>query len=149
MPTPKRVLVLVPFPMDADNLAKRRAQMSAVKLGPDIAFDFRPVAIAPVNYVSQQDLDQAEATYKPALASIKEAEAQVKTAKINLNYTDVKSPISGRIGISAVTAGALVTANHPSVIPHRTQHIHKRSRKVRTEALLRIKPKSIDAAALR
>lgn len=63
------------------------------------------------NYVSQQDLDQAEATYKQALASIKEAEAQVKTAKINLNYTDVKSPISGRIGISAVTAGALVTAN--------------------------------------
>ena len=56
MPTPKRVLVLVPFPMDADNLAKRRAQMSAVKLGPDIAFDFRPVAIAPVNYVSQQDM---------------------------------------------------------------------------------------------
>ena len=56
MPSPKRVLVLVPFPMDADNLAKRRAQMSAVKLGPDIVFDFRPVAIAPVNYVSQQDM---------------------------------------------------------------------------------------------
>ncbi|TFF21852.1 hydrogenase expression protein HupH [Jiella endophytica] len=56
MPDPRRVLVLVPFPMDADNLEKRRAQMQAVKLGPDIAFDFRPVAIAPINYVSQQDM---------------------------------------------------------------------------------------------
>ncbi|CAH1652534.1 MULTISPECIES: aspartate/glutamate racemase family protein [unclassified Chelatococcus] len=50
-----RVLVIVPFPMDADNLEKRKAQLSAVKLGPDIAFDFKPVRIAPVNYVSQQD----------------------------------------------------------------------------------------------
>ncbi|MBX3539468.1 MAG: hydrogenase expression protein HupH [Chelatococcus sp.] len=50
-----RVLVIVPFPMDADNLEKRKAQLSAVKLGPDIEFDFKPVRIAPVNYVSQQD----------------------------------------------------------------------------------------------
>ncbi|WP_115718207.1 efflux RND transporter periplasmic adaptor subunit [Gallaecimonas mangrovi] len=63
------------------------------------------------NYVSQQDLDQAEATYKQAEAGIKSAQAQVKTAEINLNYTDVKSPIAGRIGISSVTPGALVTAN--------------------------------------
>ena len=56
MPAEKRVLVLVPFPMDAANLQKRRAQMQAVKLGPGIRFDFRPVAIAPINYVSQQDM---------------------------------------------------------------------------------------------
>ena len=50
-----KVLVIVPFPMDADNLEKRRAQLKSVRLGPDIAFDFRAVSIAPANYVSQQD----------------------------------------------------------------------------------------------
>src|SRR3546814_8619830 len=50
-----KVLVIVPFPMDADNLAKRRAQLKAVRLGPDIVFDFKAVDIAPANYVSQQD----------------------------------------------------------------------------------------------
>lgn len=51
----KRVLVIVPFPMDAENLDRRRAQMSAVRLGPGIVFDFKPVRVAPANYVSQQD----------------------------------------------------------------------------------------------
>ncbi|MEQ8396026.1 aspartate/glutamate racemase family protein [Thalassobaculum sp.] len=50
-----RVLVIVPFPMDAENLGKRKAQLRSVKLGPDIAFDFKAVGIAPANYVSQQD----------------------------------------------------------------------------------------------
>jgi len=51
----KRVLVIVPFPMSDDNLAKRQQQLKAVKLGPDIVFDFKAVSIAPANYVSQQD----------------------------------------------------------------------------------------------
>lgn len=50
-----RVLVIVPFPMDENNLLKRRAQLDAVRLGEGISFDFRPVRIAPANYVSQQD----------------------------------------------------------------------------------------------
>lgn len=50
-----RVLVIVPFPMDDGNLAKRKAQLDAVRLGDGIDFDFKPVRIAPVNYVSQQD----------------------------------------------------------------------------------------------
>lgn len=50
-----RVLVIVPFPMDADNLDKRKAQLRSVKLGEGIDFEFRPVRIAPANYVSQQD----------------------------------------------------------------------------------------------
>lgn len=50
-----RVLVVVPFPMDEGNVAKRRAQLDAVRLGDGIAFDYRPVSIAPANYVSQQD----------------------------------------------------------------------------------------------
>ncbi|KGE01973.1 MULTISPECIES: aspartate/glutamate racemase family protein [Rhizobium/Agrobacterium group] len=50
-----KVLVIVPFPMDEDNLSKRKAQLDAVRLGEGIEFDFKPVRIAPVNYVSQQD----------------------------------------------------------------------------------------------
>ncbi|MEO3388592.1 aspartate/glutamate racemase family protein [Mesorhizobium sp. CAU 1741] len=50
-----RVLVVVPFPMDEGNVAKRRAQLDAVRLGDGISFDYRPVRIAPANYVSQQD----------------------------------------------------------------------------------------------
>lgn len=50
-----RVLVIVPFPMSAENLERRKAQLRAVRLGPGLSFEFRPVRIAPLNYVSQQD----------------------------------------------------------------------------------------------
>jgi len=50
-----RVLVIVPFPLNEKNLAQRAAQQKAVKLGPDISFDYRPVRAAPSNYVSHHD----------------------------------------------------------------------------------------------
>lgn len=61
--------------------------------------------------VSQQEFDTATSTYNQAVAELAAAQAAVKTAKINLDYTKVYSPVSGRIGISTVTEGALVTAN--------------------------------------
>ncbi|MCA0936983.1 efflux RND transporter periplasmic adaptor subunit [Vibrio alginolyticus] len=61
--------------------------------------------------ISQQDLDEAEAAYKEARAQVLVAKAAINTAKINLSYSQVKAPISGVIGKSSVTAGALVTAN--------------------------------------
>lgn len=51
----KKVLVIVPFPMSDENLAKRQQQLKAVRLGPGITFDFKAVRIAPANYISQQD----------------------------------------------------------------------------------------------
>jgi membrane fusion protein (multidrug efflux system) len=56
--------------------------------------------------VSQQDFDDAD-------AALKQAEAALETARINLNYTHIVSPISGRIGASTVTDGAIVTAYQP------------------------------------
>jgi allantoin racemase len=50
-----RVLVIVPFPMNEENRLQRVAQLQAVKLGPDIEFDFRPVRAAPANYTSEHD----------------------------------------------------------------------------------------------
>ncbi|MGL6351772.1 MAG: efflux RND transporter periplasmic adaptor subunit, partial [Aeromonas sp.] len=62
------------------------------------------------------DFDEADAAYKEALASVTVAEAAINTAKINLQYTEVLAPISGRIGKSSVTAGALVTANQSQTL---------------------------------
>ncbi|WP_437608684.1 efflux RND transporter periplasmic adaptor subunit [Erwinia sp. V71] len=59
-------------------------------------------------YISQQDYDQAIATQSQTAAAVQAAQANVETARINLAYTKVTSPISGRIGKSSVTEGALV-----------------------------------------
>lgn len=63
--------------------------------------------------VSKQDYDDASAAQKLAEAEINLAKAALETARINLAYTKVTAPISGRIGRSAVTNGALVTASQP------------------------------------
>ena len=54
------VLVIVPFPMSENNLAKRRAQLDAVKLGRDLCFTFRSTKAAPRNYVSEADMVLAD-----------------------------------------------------------------------------------------
>ena len=59
-------------------------------------------------YISQQDYDQSIATQSQTAAAVQAAKANVETARINLAYTKVTSPISGRIGKSSVTEGALV-----------------------------------------
>ncbi len=61
--------------------------------------------------VSQQEYDDASAAYKQAEAEVNYWKATVESASINLGYTKVTAPISGRIGKSNVTEGALVTAN--------------------------------------
>ncbi len=62
------------------------------------------------NAVSKQDYDDAQATYLQAVANVEAAGAEVQTADINLAYTKVYAPISGRISRSNVTEGALVSA---------------------------------------
>jgi membrane fusion protein, multidrug efflux system len=63
--------------------------------------------------VSQQEVDDAAAALKQAEADIQFWKAMVDTARINLGYTRVTAPVSGRIGKSNVTEGALVTAHQP------------------------------------
>ena len=65
------------------------------------------------NAVSRQDHDDAAAAVEQALAEIEYWKAAVEGARINLGYTRVTAPISGRIGRSSVTDGALVTAYQP------------------------------------
>jgi membrane fusion protein (multidrug efflux system) len=66
--------------------------------------------------VSQQDYDNASAALKQGEAELGVAKAAVEAARINLAYASVKAPISGRIGRSAVTNGALVTANQTTAL---------------------------------
>ena len=61
--------------------------------------------------VSQQEYDDANALLKQSEADVAFNRAQVESNRINLAYTKVTAPISGRIGRSTVTDGALVTAN--------------------------------------
>jgi len=72
-----------------------------------LAERYKPLAEA--NAVSKQDYDNA-------VASHLQAQAAVETARINLIYTRVLSPITGRIGRSLITEGALVTANQAAAI---------------------------------
>ncbi|WP_028885777.1 efflux RND transporter periplasmic adaptor subunit [Teredinibacter turnerae] len=66
--------------------------------------------------VSQRDFDNAEASYLQGKAEVAVADAAVKTAQIDLAYTKVLAPISGRIGKSNVTEGALVTAGQAATL---------------------------------
>jgi membrane fusion protein, multidrug efflux system len=72
-----------------------------------LAERYKPLAEA--NAVSKQDYDNA-------VASHLQAQAAVETARINLIYTRVLSPITGRIGRSLITEGALVTANQATAL---------------------------------
>ncbi|WP_276339938.1 efflux RND transporter periplasmic adaptor subunit [Cobetia marina] len=66
--------------------------------------------------VSQQDYDDAIATVGEDTADVTSAKAALKSAQINLDYTTVKAAISGRIGKSSVTKGALVTASQDTAL---------------------------------
>ncbi|WP_369787927.1 efflux RND transporter periplasmic adaptor subunit [Rouxiella sp. WC2420] len=66
--------------------------------------------------ISQQDAEDATATCGEDKASVAEKAAALESAKINLGWTRVTAPISGRIGISTVTPGALVTADQTTAL---------------------------------
>jgi membrane fusion protein (multidrug efflux system) len=72
--------------------------------------------LIPDRAVSQQDCDDAAAAVEQARAEIEYWKAAVEAARINLGYTRVTAPISGRIGKSSVTDGALVTAYQPTAL---------------------------------
>jgi membrane fusion protein (multidrug efflux system) len=92
-------------------LARSEAQLSTTQLR---ANRLRELLVD--RAVSQQEYDDASAALKQVQADIQYGKAIVETARINLKYTTVTAPISGRIGRSGVTEGALVTANQPMAL---------------------------------
>ena len=71
----------------------------------------RYATIVKSNAISKQDYDDAVAAHNQAKAAVEAARQAVTTAEINLGYTKVTAPVSGRIGRSFVTPGALATQN--------------------------------------
>jgi membrane fusion protein, multidrug efflux system len=69
-----------------------------------------------INAVSRQDNDNAQASYQQALATVQADKAAVEAASINLGYTKVRAPISGRIGRDLITPGALVSAQQTNAL---------------------------------
>jgi membrane fusion protein (multidrug efflux system) len=74
----------------------------------------RDQQLVAIHAVGQQELDEAVAAQRQAEAEILSAKAAVETARINLGYTSITAPISGRTGKSTVTVGALATAYQPT-----------------------------------
>jgi membrane fusion protein, multidrug efflux system len=92
-------------------VAKAESSLQTARLRAD-----RYKELLAINFLSQQAYDEADATLRQSEADVAVAKAAAETARINLAYTKVTAPISGRIGVSAVTAGALVTANQQAVL---------------------------------
>ncbi len=76
----------------------------------------RQQELVAIHAVSQQDADDSAAALAQAEADVASARAAMETARINLAHTRITTPISGRIGKSAVTAGALVTASQATAL---------------------------------
>lgn len=87
------------------SLAKAEANLPPKRLKAE-----RYKGLVAVKAVSQQDCDEAVAAFQEAEADIEYWKAAAKSARINLGYTLIKAPITGRIGKSNITVGALVTA---------------------------------------
>lgn len=98
-----------PAPLKAslNNALAQLAQAQATYTNAHVSAG-RARALAPKGYISKSDLDNALATERTAKAAVQAAQANVETARINLGYANVTSPIDGRAGQQQVTEGALV-----------------------------------------
>jgi len=104
-----------PYQAALDNakaaLGRAEANLPAVRLKAD-----RLRELLVEKAVSRQDYDDVSAALKQTEADIQYWKAMVETARINRGYTSITAPISGRIGRSTVTQGALVTAHQPAAL---------------------------------
>ncbi len=101
-----------------------------------------------IDAVSKQDVDDAEATLQQNRAAVVAAQASLQSAKINLDYTRIKAPISGRIGTSTYTPGALVTASQDTALTTIQQLDPIYVDVTQTSAQLLALRKAIDSGAL-
>jgi membrane fusion protein (multidrug efflux system) len=92
-------------------LLNAQANLATLKIKAD-----RYGVLVKMNAVAKQDYDDAEAAFKQAEATVAQNKAAVESAQINVNYTKVTAPISGRIGRSLVTPGALVTSGQTTAL---------------------------------
>ena len=97
-----------PFQAELDRVQAEvdRARTAATLAGTDLV---RAEKLLSTRAMSQEEYDQRKAAHVSAMAAVKAAEAGVEVARLNLAYTRVTSPISGRVGRAEVTVGNLVS----------------------------------------
>lgn len=93
--------------LNAVQASLARAQATAANAAQDVA---RYQGLVAQQAISKQEYDSAVARLRTAQADVAQARAQVDAARLNLGYTTVTAPISGRAGRAQVTEGALVSA---------------------------------------
>lgn len=99
--------------LDAALAALAQAQATAVNAAVNAK---RTRDLLPAGLVSRSDVDNNNATERSSQAQVKQAEANVETARINLGYATVTAPISGRSGQQHVTEGALVGQSEATLL---------------------------------
>lgn len=92
-------------------LAKAQAAARTARVNAE-----RNAELVKIDAVSRQVAQESEAQAAQAQSDVAAAQAAVEAAQINLNYTEVRAPIAGRVNLSAVTPGALVTANQAAAL---------------------------------
>ncbi len=99
------------YDLAAAQLASARANVVTAKAKAD-----RYADLVKINGVSHQDADDTKAAWLQAVAAVQQNEASLRSARINLDYTRITAPITGRAGVSAFTKGALVTPGQAAAL---------------------------------
>lgn len=105
------LVTIDPAPFEAEvnraeaTVASARAQLSFTKVEHERAQKLAGTGAMPVREMDRRDND-----YREAQAALRAAQASLKVAKLNLGYTDIRAPISGRVGKALITVGNLVPA---------------------------------------
>ena len=102
-----------PFQIELDAAEATLSKANAV-LDQESQNEKRKEALAPSGAISPAQLEMAVATFRQAEADVAAREADVARARLNLEYTRIRAPISGRIGRALVTEGALVGQSEPT-----------------------------------
>ena len=95
----------------AAQLASAQANLTTIRLKADRYLD-----LVKINGVSKQDADDAQAAARQAAAAVDQQRAALEAARVNLKWATITAPISGRVGISSVTKGALVSPGQATAL---------------------------------
>jgi membrane fusion protein, multidrug efflux system len=93
------------------SLARAESTLNAARLKAQ-----RQSELLAIEAISKQDDEDAQVSLQQAQADLHSAQASLETARINLGHTRITAPISGRVEVSTVTPGALLTANQDTVL---------------------------------
>ena len=104
-----------PFQAQLDSAQAQALQSQASLDLAKVQFDMY-AAVADIRAVSKSDYDTRKSAVEVGAAQVKAAEAAVETAKLNLEYCCIHSPVDGRAGKILVNAGNVVTANQTAIL---------------------------------